>query len=168
MDPEGSNENFNGKGRVTVHHYAPCAYVPRILDSGELRPSNAEALGEKPLLWFSANQKWEPTATKFIGDAEGNRRSLTLSEQLQRFGCCRFSLPANDLRLIPWIKACRIAGTSYTKQRKMEAVGRIQGANSFDWFAISESISVAELAFSVFDGRTWKTADLAETAKVWA
>lgn len=150
-----------------VHHYAPCAYLPKILASGVLCPSNADGAEEIPLLWFSANQKWEPTATKAVGDATGILRVMTLTEQLQLFGCCRFSMTASDGRLMRWIEACRVAGRGLTKRLKMEASGRRMGANPADWFALADSIEVTNTAFSVFDGRVWKAADIAATATEW-
>lgn len=155
---------------MIVHHYAPCNYLPNIVASGILRPSSSDNLedgSELPLLWFSANQKWEPTATKLIGSANGSIRSMTMAEQLERFGCCRFSMPANDPRLMPWIKACRFAGRGYTRQRKMEAAGKKLSASPADWYAVAEPIPLAELAFSIFNGRKWEPASLADTARQW-
>jgi hypothetical protein len=151
-----------------VHHYAPCSYLPRIAKSGVLRPSNAKADSEKPLLWFSANQRWEPTATKMWADKSGNIVRLSLEQQLELVGCCRFTLTADDSRLMPWAIACKFAGTSFTNKRKMEAAGLRLGARPLDWLAIDGEIPLTELGFSVFDGRAWHPADIAETAKSWA
>ena len=155
-----------GQEMTDVHHYAPCVRLARILGSGYLLPSNAMAGGELPLLWFSANQRWEPTATKAWKQGSGIVQ-LSLAEQLERIGCCRFSLPADDQRLMPWIAACRFAGTGYTLQRKMEAKGRKQGANPLQWFAVAEAVDLSDLRFSVFDGRAWSAADISETANTW-
>lgn len=154
---------------VHHHHYAPCNYLPRIVASGFLQPfaDNIAVGRELPLLWFSANQKWEPTATKALGSVGGSIRSMTMDEQLERIGCCRFSIPANDTRLMPWVKACRFAGIGYTAQRKMEAVGRRRGARPTDWFAVAEAVPLSELAFSIFDGRKWEEANLADKAREW-
>lgn len=151
-----------------VHHYAPCVHLPRIYQSGVLRPSNAGAPNEKPLLWFSANQRWEPTATKMIADASGKPVLLTFEQQLELLGCCRFSLPANDSRLLKWAEARRAAGMGYTVKRKLEEIGRKRGGNPLDWFAVAESIDVASLTFSVFENERWVPASLPEQAEKWA
>lgn len=155
-----------GQEMTDVHHYAPCVRLAKILGSGNLRPSNAMADGELPLLWFSANQRWEPTATKARWQ-NGIIVLSTLDQQLQDFGCCRFSLPADDQRLMPWLAACRFAGTGYTVRRKMEAAGRKQGANPLQWFAVADAVALSDLRFSVFNGRTWSAADISETANAW-
>ena len=51
------------KRQEYVWHYAPWSYLVRMVEFGALRPGNASATNEVPMLWFSANQKWEPTAT---------------------------------------------------------------------------------------------------------
>lgn len=152
-----------------VHHYAPCAYLPSIHESGVLRPSNAGASQrERPLLWFSANQKWEPTATKMMTDRFGRPTQLTFEQQLARFGCCRFSLPADDPRLLTWAAACKAVGIGFTAKRQLEATGRRRGGNPLHWFATAESIDVADLAFSVFEAGRWVIASLPELADKWA
>ena len=80
-------------------HYAPAAYLERITNSGCLRPSNPWAPNELPLLWFSANQFWEPTATKMICDTNGRLRPLTYSE-MKQIGIVRFGISASDPRLM--------------------------------------------------------------------
>lgn len=157
---------WGGQEMTDVHHYTACVKLVRIQSTGFLLPSNALAAGEHPLLWFSANQRWEPTATKGWKQG-GGIVHLTLPQQLERIGCCRFSLPAEDLRLMSWKAACRFAGTGYTSQRKMEAKGRKQGADPLQWFAIGEAVALSGLRFSVFDGRAWSAADISETANAW-
>jgi hypothetical protein len=60
-------------------HYAPWFYLQHMVDSGDLRPSNAGAPDLTPTLWFSANQNWEPTATKLLPDASSLSDFLTLN-----------------------------------------------------------------------------------------
>ena len=94
-----------------VYHYAPWAYLPSMVEAGCLRPSNAGAEGEAALLWFSAHQHWEPTATKLLMRRDGASRLMTFAEQLASFGCIRFRLAADDPRLMTWKAACAVAGT---------------------------------------------------------
>ena len=84
----------------TVWHYAPWVYLPSMVESGVLRVSNDGFAGEKPLLWFSTNQKWEATATKVVRTDTGALRFLTFKEQEQELGCIRFGLTADDSRLL--------------------------------------------------------------------
>lgn len=153
---------------LILHHYAPCIYLPSIIETGTLFTSNAGAPDEAPLLWFSSNQQWEQTATKIAGDAYGtNLRLLTFAEQWRMMGCCRFSIPAKAKRFMHWNDACQAAGMRRNKKRKMESSGRDLGADPAEWFALAESLGIDELEFSVFSGTNWKSADLRLTARAW-
>lgn len=138
-----------------VHHYTTeHHHLPLILGSGELRPSNAGAEHEAPLLWFSVAQRWEGTATKMV-QGESGPRLLTFAEQLASFGCVRFSLPANDPRLMNWADACKHAGITSTTRRKLEAVGRKRGGSPINWFAIAGAVPLADTRVQRFDGTAW-------------
>lgn len=70
-------------------HYAPWEYVPRIVSSGMLKPSNAGGAPEEPgLLWFSANQSWEPTATKIVPLHSGGVRRLAFANKWSSSDVC--------------------------------------------------------------------------------
>ncbi len=138
-----------------VWHYTVGVQVPKISDAGELRPSNAGASVEKPLLWFSAEQHWEPTATKGRIDQAGNYRQMSFEEHLNELGCVRFGLSAHDQRLMGWIEACKYAGTPDHWRRALEKVGRDQGADPLKWFAVAVAISIDETTFEVYTNREW-------------
>lgn len=148
-----------------VSHYAPWSRLPAIVQSGELRCSNAGAPDELPLLWFSANQYWESTATKLLINARGELRRLSFPEMQVRFGCVRFALGADDPRLLDWQDACRYAGTPRTTQRSLEEAGRRMGGNPTHWLAVTAPLSVAGLPFQVLVDNSWGVADPAEMAK---
>lgn len=138
-----------------VHHYTTERHhLPLILATGELRPSNAGAEHEPPLLWFSRAQRWEATATKIIQDQSGPRL-LTFHEQLAAFGCVRFSLPADDTRLMCWPDACKYAGIGYTARRQLEAIGRKLGGSPADWLAIAAAVPLVDVRLERFDGAEW-------------
>lgn len=145
-----------------VHHYTTeHHHLPLILASGELRPSNAGAEHEVPLLWFSMAQRWEGTATKMV-QTERGPRLLTFAEQQASFGCVRFSLSADDLRLMSWADACKCAGITSTTRRKLEAVGRKRGGSPINWFAIAGPVPLADTRVQRFDGTSWTEVVAAE------
>lgn len=152
-----------------VWHYAPWAYLEEISRSGALKPSNAKAENEHPLLWFSANQKWEPTATKMRRSENGEAIPLTFAEQAESFGCIRFGLPASDSRLLNWPDSCKAAGTPGNLKRGMENAGRRCGANPYHWFAVSSEIRLNELHFQVWIDGQWHPAPgaIEEYAEAW-
>ena len=102
-----------------VWHHAPWAYLPAMVESGALRGSNTHAAGEAPMLWFSANQQWEPTATKLAANNPNgtNLFVMTFKQQAERFGCIRFGLAADDFCLLNWKDACAFAGTPRKNRR---------------------------------------------------
>lgn len=146
--------NASSLGNVTTFwHYTPWSYLPSIVQAGFLWGSNAFAEREKPMLWFSANQHWEPTATKMVASSTGKILNLTTAEQIEQFGRIRFGISANDSRLENWKNACITAGTPPKKRRHMESWGRKVGGNPAHWFATDKNIELSELHFQVwFDG----------------
>lgn len=142
-----------------VFHYAPAAYLSRILQSGYLRPSNAGAPKEKPLLWFSTRLDWEPTATKMKWDPQRGLQHMTFAEQVATVGCIRFALPADDERLLNWTKACKLAGTPGHLRQALELSGRLQGSNPANWFAVACEVSLADLRLEVLRESRWQQAE---------
>jgi hypothetical protein len=151
-----------------VWHYAPWAYLSEMVESGALRGSNTGALGEKSMLWFSANQKWEPTATKMLRKKNGATVQMTFKQQLQEAGCIRFGIAADDSRLLNWNDACAYAGTPRETRRALERAGKKKGADPAHWFATAVTIPLAELKLHIFlDGR-WLPAECSKAmADVW-
>ena len=152
---------------MKVWHYAPWAYLPSMVESGALRGSNAGAAGENPMLWFSANQQWEPTAAKAVRNNAGLITQMTFQQQVTRVGCIRFGLPAADVRLLNWKQACAAANTPKESRRAMEKVGKKQGSNPDHWFATVSGVSLSELHFQVWLNG-WKDATSPQDmAAVW-
>ena len=140
-------------------HYAPMLYLRLIVMDSCLKVSNAEASEEVPLLWFSANQRWEPTASKIVRTQRGLVR-LTFEEQAAKYGCIRFGLPAGDHRLLNWLEACHAGRTPRESRRGMERLGRKLGANPDDWFASVIDVPLADLCFQMWlSQHGWKSAN---------
>ncbi|WP_396623199.1 hypothetical protein [Marinobacter sp. W-8] len=138
-----------------IYHYTSQAqHLPQILDSGALI-GRADFENEKPLVWFSLNPNWEPTATKPVRE-HGVLTQLTPSEYRRRFGMARLSLPADDPRLMDWRAACKYAGIPTRDRKAMEAVGKQAGGNPKHWFAAPGPISLSELKVEILDGKAWR------------
>lgn len=149
-----------------VWHYATWASLPQIAAAGELMPRDDRGEGERPMVWFSANQQREPSATKWVRLDDGRARRLTPGEQAERFGSVRFGMSADDSRLLRWNDACRAAGITFTHRRKLEAAGRILGANPSYWFGVAQAVALIGLRFQVL-GEQWGEADISEAARAW-
>lgn len=150
-----------------VWHYAPWAYLSAMVESGALRGSNASAAGEVPMLWFSANEQWEPTATKFIRNNAGAAVPMTFKQQVQMTGCIRFGMAADDCRLLNWKAACNYAGTPRHTRLELELVGIQAGADPAHWFATAETIPLKELHFQVWANGWHDATSPQDMATVW-
>lgn len=140
-----------------VWHYAPMSGLPAITASGALIGSNSGAPGERAMLWFSAHQTWEPTATKMVRTRAQELVQLTFEQQAQTLGCIRFGLPAEDPRLLDWKAACDVAGTPRATRRALERAGRKQGADPAQWFATTSAVRLDELRLQAW-GADWQDA----------
>jgi hypothetical protein len=120
-------------------HYTTGIHYGHIVASGELRPA---AIGvkppEKPVLWFSLNQDFEPTACKAVRDESGAIRRLSKEDtQVLGEGLYRFGVPARLLH--PWPKLARKARMTTETQRLLEREGIRQGANPILWCGLTSN-----------------------------
>lgn len=150
-------EHQGGLRMTLVYHYTSVSqHLPLILDSGDLRPSNAGGLENEPaLLWFSRNRSWEATAGKAVMH-RGKLKLLSMRQQHESFGCARFGLPAHDPRLMEWRDACQYAGICRDERRVMERNGKKRGGTSADWLACATPIPLSVLTCEIFNGSTWE------------
>jgi len=148
-------------------HYAPWSRLHEIVKSGFLQRSNASAPKELPMLWFSANQVWEPTATKNMWLKSGQLMPLTFEAKNAKFGCIRFGIAEADPRLQKWKQACATAGILRGMRCTLERVGKKMGANPEDWHATAVNVPLNELHFQVWSSG-WKDESSAkDMADAW-
>ncbi|MBI5277358.1 MAG: hypothetical protein HY854_12950 [Burkholderiales bacterium] len=133
-----------------VFHYAPGIYLPKILSSGHLRPSNAGAPHERPVLWFSSNPVWENTANKLFRNADGSVHRMSFCEQRESFGCVRFRLPGDDERLLSFRAAMARANARRHDVRTLEVIGMLQGATPGQWFGTLDAVDLADVEVEAF------------------
>lgn len=143
---------------MMLFHYAPCSRLTDIVNSGHLRPSNVGAPSEKPLLWFSTNQQWEPTATKVLNTPNG-LKALSFQEQACQFGCIRFGNDEANMRLMPWKQACDSGGIRRDARRAMVLYGHKRGAKPDQWFAVRTTVPLADLTFEIWSCSRWNRAE---------
>ena len=100
---------------------------------------------EKPAVWFSLNQSWEPTATKGILDSiSGKRRNATMDE-MERLagGCYRFGLDPS--RLLCW-SALKVKTRMRPKMvRALERVAYQVGSDPSHWMGTTEAVSLRDV-----------------------
>lgn len=159
-----------------VWHYTVGAPLAAIARSGCLRPGNAHdadrsepvrtgqpADASRAILWFSRNQKWDPSAAK-DERLRTDARTPSRSGLHTRFGLYRFGLRADDRRLLPWPTVTRVADIDVPDAMAMVASGLRCGAAPTDWIGTLSPVPVDELVFEAWNGRGWAAADLYELA----
>lgn len=138
-----------------VIHYSALTRLPQMLNSGHLLP-HRDGHVEKSVVWFSSESFWEPTATKPFR-TDNALVNLKFWEYRDLFGCIRFSLSADDSRLLTWREVCQQAGLSRVERRKLEAAARKQGGDPKQWFAVPAAIPIADMSLEILSINEWRT-----------
>lgn len=146
-----------------VYHYTIGSHLSEIHACAELRPSNAGAPEEKPLIWFSAHPFWEPSVQKPMLLARGIFL-LSFEQTRDMLGCVRFALPRSDRRLMDRHAAYGYAGTPRAIRKNLEALGRRDGANPDDWMAVTAPLALQELRLEFLDGDEWTEVSVSASA----
>lgn len=147
-----------------VWHYTVGTPLAAIARSGRLLPAGARAPAPRSgddILWFSRNQKWDPSATKDDGLSHA-RHSLSRAALHTRFGLYRFGLPVADMRLLPWPTVTRVADIDVPEAMTMVATGLRCGAAPTDWVGTLSAIPLADVRFEMWSGTAWVPANLDE------
>lgn len=136
-----------------VWHYTVGACIERILADGELHVSAmAEGRGQ-PILWFSANPEWEPTAgKKIIVDGKSQPLDRTGTEQWYG-GLYRIGVSPSILKLWAELKQTTITKYKPEAMTRFENWGKSLGANPLDWWGTFDNVrSEHWVTIERFDG----------------
>jgi len=143
-------------------HYTVGHKLPLIREAGALRPNGAKvAPNERPVVWFSADAVYEPTAIKLVqmpGQVKLHRPSMAEMQEL--IGVFRFAIDRADTRLAPWPAVHRRARISSTGVASMIRAGVEIGAKPMNWFGAFGEIALADLHFEAWTGHDWVTAQM--------
>lgn len=130
----------------TAYHYTVGKCFQGILSTGHIMQATAGILAwERPVVWFSTNPMFEPTARKWDMTTG---RVLSVEECRRRCGgLVRLGMKTQSL--IPWPDLARAAGIRRDRRRSLEQVGRRQGANPAHWWGSLEPVTLEDI--EVFD-----------------
>lgn len=152
----------------TAWHYTIGAHFLSIMDSGILLPYDPKkTLSEYPVLWFSLNQEWEPTACK--GAVKRGGKYATLSKYATReLGCgpARFGFPTALLR--NWAQLRKAAKFKTRHSNALEKVGYDQDTIPAQWMGSLQKIAVSDLMIEFWDGQKWNCIQDPSTGDSWA
>ena len=126
-----------------VWHYTTGEKFVAICESGVLMQTSVGLpKNEKPVLWFSKNQNWEPTANKICLSQDGKMIPLDQNGTAKKGnGLVRFGLKKKNV--LHWPALIKAARISKTTVHSLEAAGIKQRANPTDWCGLLESVQVA-------------------------
>jgi hypothetical protein len=122
-------------------HYTVGQWLRLILRDGLIRPATAFLPpDEKPVVWFSRNPDWEPTANKIRGNSDGSvvcldmHGTAELGEGLARIGVAPQVAPYN------WHQLKKLAGTKSAMARALEEAAIRQGSSPRDWYGTFDPV----------------------------
>jgi hypothetical protein len=139
---------------TTVWHYTLPDRAAGIVADGVISLATVGVpSGEKPAIWFSARQLWEPTVNKLRELPDGRLVRLTNAEMFA-LKPWRFGVPI--ARVIQWRELIRVANIGTARQ--LERHGRSLGADPRDWYGSLSPVSVGECVVQVLDSGEWRPA----------
>ena len=152
-----SGDNRQSGAAPMLWHYTVVERLNQILADGLLRPAAMGALkGVKPVVWFTTNQDWEPTANRLWQSPTGSWTRLGKDQTIVLFGGLARIGVAPSVAPIDW-KAYKdqsgippkAANTIYN-----EAVS--VGGRPGNWFATFEPVPRSLwLAVEVWESEQW-------------
>ena len=143
-------------------HYTTLENATLIEADGRLRPATAWLVsGEKPVIWFSLSQEWEPTATKWLAheSPEGTieQKLATPAEMVEvAGGLVRYGVfPSTKLGLMSWAKIVRKAKIPRGLADSLELVAMEQGADPAKWLGRFKPLPISRCCrVEIFDVET--------------
>jgi hypothetical protein len=122
---------------VRLWHYTSEAHhLPLILRDGSIHPATV-GIGthERPVVWFSSRQDYEPTAIKVARDLpDGSSQLGELADQIEAVGAARIGIDPGAA--LPWARLVKAAKISPTTQRRLIRAARAVGGSAADWFGV--------------------------------
>jgi hypothetical protein len=125
----------------TRWHYTTGENLSLILRDRFIKPATAFVpLGERPIVWFSTNPNWEPTASKATIDQDNVFSRLTMAETAELCGgLARFAV-APETAPHDWRALKGRSGMSNRMVQHLYKEGINQGARPGDWWGTFDPV----------------------------
>jgi hypothetical protein len=155
--PTQGKSRHEERRQVTVWHYTTAQSLLKIVETGSILPATAfVAKEERPIVWFSLNQSWEPTANKLYLQGDGTIIALN-REQTEELGggLVRIGV-APETAPYDWHALKQLSGMS-SKIAQALYEGAVQGgATPGEWRGTFEPVLQAQwTAVEVFRDGDW-------------
>ena len=143
-----------------AYHYTTGQKYREISNDGCLIPADSYMTEkEKPILWFSLETDWEPTAVKAV-IADGQLRSLSRWETFQ-YGGGLFRFGVSTDLLTRWPRIGKLAKTPKLMQNYLTESGKKQGASPKLWMGSLSPIDQDDWTLV----ETWEPGESIESGK---
>jgi hypothetical protein len=120
-------------GANRLFHYTTARHIHSIFVDQEIRPATAGVPpNERPVVWFSFRQDWEPTATPLVGNPQVGFRRCTLSELESTDTPFRIKVEPS-IAAVDWAAWKRKSGVHPKEARKLKAAAEAQDSNVDDY-----------------------------------
>lgn len=134
-----------------AYHYTNVGAMAGIMESGFIAPSTfGVPANERPIVWFSTHETWEPTARTPVRKDERAKWTLHTRPSLRKMAESTkvpfFRLAVDAENLTPW-RELR-ANFSYTRAKKLEDRARHMGAKPSDWMGTFTPVAMREIPFA--------------------
>lgn len=138
----------------TRWHYTVTQHYPSIMKEGRLRLATLHvATRERPVVWFSTQPFWEPTACKGIIE-NGVRRTATF-EEMRDTGLVRFGVRPSDAPY-DWHAYLRKSRIDRGIADGLLEVARALGADPNHWFVSFRPVAIERcIAIEFLHEGTW-------------
>ena len=135
-------------------YYTTARELNEIIISGELKA--AAIAKEKPAVWFSANQQWEPIANMPWRDPRGLPRRLSKDQTFVLGGGLARIGVAPEVAPHDWKAFKQLSGISSKTAKEVYNTAVQSGSRPGQWFASFQSVPRRKwLAIEVLDGDAW-------------
>ena len=130
-------------------HYTVGIKMRLIVQDGYLKPSNTNApAGEKPGVYFTTRETFEPTAVPSRVNAVTREKwDFSSLEELAQWcdGLYRIGV-SDDYPLHPWLKLCRLARIGERYRRGLEKFARGVGSNPYTFWGTLRPVPIEDWA----------------------
>jgi len=139
-------------------HYTVGDRLVSILKDGRLKPATKNiSKREKPILWFSTEAEWEPTASKGWRNPDGSVLWMTREQMLDRgVTLVRIGVVAS-VNLMSWEVLKKKCGMPLQDALQLERVAIKRGGNPAKWYGTFNPVPKSKWsAIQVYEDGSWK------------
>ncbi len=140
-----------------IWHYTTFECLLEIITDGQIRPATERVpVGERPIVWFSRNPKWEPTATKTFCGPDGTMREATIEEMEQIAGGLARIEVQSETAPHGWRQLQRLSCMRASVARRLEKAALRVYSFPEDWRGTFDPVPKERwISIEVFRNGTW-------------